>query len=41
MEIENEVLCALGKPGRTRHQVDIFRRFYEPNSCIFSYLEKH
>ena len=35
-------ICALGKIGRTGLQIDIFRRrFYEPNSCISSYLEKH
>ena len=31
----------LWKTGRTGLQIDIFRRFYEPNSCISSYLEKH
>ena len=31
-----------GKTGRTGLQIDIFRRrFYEPNSCISLYLEKH
>ena len=33
-------LCP-GKTGRTGLQIDVFRRFYEPNSCVSSYLEKH
>ena len=34
------ILCS-GKTGRTGLEIDIFRRrFYEPNSCIFSYLKK-
>ena len=42
VEIRNEALCALGKAGRTGLQIDIFRRrFYEPNSVISLYLEKH
>ena len=42
VESRNEALCALGKTGRTGLQTDIFRsRFYEPNFCISSYLEKH
>ena len=32
MELRNEALCAPGKTGRTRLQIDIFwRKFYEPN----------
>ena len=32
----------LWETGRTGLQIDIFRSwFYEPNSCISSYLEKH
>ena len=42
VESTNEALGALGKNGRTALQTDISRsRFYEPNSCISSYLEKH
>jgi len=38
----NEALCALGKTARTGLQIVIFRSwFYEPNSFISSYLEKH
>ena len=38
-----EVVCALGKPGdQVFRELDIFRRrFYEPDSCISSYLERH
>ena len=32
-------LC-FGKTGRTGLQIYIFRRFYEPSSCVSSYLEK-
>ena len=38
--IRGEALCS-GKSGRTGLQLDIFRRFYEPNSCISCYPEKH
>ena len=42
VESSSEALCALGKTGRAGLQIDIFRsQFYEPNSCISSYLEKH
>ena len=37
----DEVLCALEKTERTGLQIDIFRRFYELDFCIFSYLEMH
>ena len=37
---ERGPLCS-GKTGRTGLQRVIFRRFYEPNSCISPYLEKH
>ena len=41
MESRNETLSALGKTGRTGLQIVIFKsQFYEPNSCISSYLEK-
>ena len=37
-----DTLCLGGKTGRTGLQIDIFRSwFYEPNSCISLYLEKH
>ena len=39
VELRNGVLCALGKIGRTG-SLDNFR-FYDPDSCIYSYLEKH
>ena len=39
---QNEAFCALTTPYRPGLQIDIFRRkFYEPNSYIFSYLENH
>ena len=43
VESRNEALCALGKlAGQVFRESDILRsRFYEPNSCISSYLEKH
>ena len=42
VEVRNEVYYALRKTGTTGLQTDIFRRgFYEPMSCISSYLEKH
>ena len=43
VESRNEALCAQGgKTGRTGLQIVIFRSwFYEPNSCISSYLERH
>ena len=44
VEIRNEALCALGKTSRTGLQfVRYFqvKFFMSPNSCIFSYLEKH
>ena len=42
VKIRNKALCALEKTARTSLQIDIFRRwFYEPSSCISSYLEKH
>ena len=43
VESINEVLCAPGKNWQDRlSQLDIFRSwFYEPNSCISSYSEKH
>ena len=34
-------ICAQEKTGRTGLQIDIFRRFYDPNCYTFSYLEKH
>ena len=37
---EGGPLCP-GKTGRTGLQIDVFRRFYEPHSCVSSYLEKH
>ena len=42
-ESRNEALCALEKLAeQTSRERDIFRSwFYEPNSCIPSYLEKH
>ena len=47
VETRNEALCALrGRRGRGLAEqvfryLDIFRkRFYEPNSCVSSYLEK-
>ena len=42
VDSRNEAGYALGKTGRTGLQIDIFRsQFYEPHSCVFSYLEKH
>ena len=42
VESRNEALCTLGKTGRTGLQIVIFRSwYYEPNSCISAYLEKH
>ena len=41
VETQKAALCALGKTNRTGFQIDSFRRFYEPTSCISSYLEKH
>ena len=42
MERRNEALCAWGKTIRAGLQIDMFRNwFYESNSCISSYLEKH
>ena len=29
MKIKNEVVCALGKTGKTGLQIDLFKRFYE------------
>ena len=42
-EIRNEAICALGETGRTGLQIlHIFRSwFYEPSSCISSYLKKY
>ena len=42
-EIRNEAVCALGETGRTGLQIlHIFRSwFYEPSSCISSYLKKY
>ena len=34
-------ICAQGKIDRTGLQTGIFRRFYEPDSYTFSYIEKH
>jgi len=43
MESRNEALCAPGKlSGQVFRQLDILRKlFYEPNSYICSYVEKH
>ena len=42
VESRNEALGALKKIGKTGLQIDIFKsQFYEPSSCISSYLEKH
>ena len=42
VESRNEALCTLGKTGRTGLQIVIFRSwYYEPNSYISAYLEKH
>ena len=42
VESGNAVLCAQGKSGGAGLQIDISRSwFYEPNSCISSYLENH
>ena len=42
VERRNEALCAWGKTIRAGLQIDMFRNwFYESNSCISSYLEKH
>ena len=41
VEIRNEALCLLAKTDRTGLQIGTFRRLYKPNSCLFSYLEKH
>ena len=41
-EARSEALCVLGKLGdQVFGESDIFRRFYVPNSCISSCLEKH
>lgn len=37
----DEVRSALEKTESTGLQIDVFRRFYELDFCIFSYLEKH
>ena len=40
VESRYEAVCTQGKIDRTNLQIDIFRRqFYEPNSCVSSYLE--
>ena len=42
MENRNEALGTWGKAGRAGLQIDTFwRQFYEPSSCISSYLQKH
>ena len=42
VEVRSEALCALGKLAKqVFRELDNFMRFYEPDSCIFSYLEKH
>ena len=44
VEIRNKALCALGKPQKNRpsdSQMFSGKDFISPNSCIFSYLEKH
>ena len=43
VESRNEAFCGWGRrTGTTDLQVDIFRsQFYEPNSCMSSYLEKY
>lgn len=33
-------LCS-AKTGQTSLQIDVFGRFYEPNSCFSLYLEKY
>ena len=41
---KNKALCALGKTQKIRpsdSQMFSGKDFYESNSCIFSYLEKH
>ena len=41
VQSRNEAVCS-GKTSRIGIQTDVFRsQFYEPHSCISSYLEKH
>ena len=42
VEIRSETFCSLGKlEEQVFRSLHNFRRFYDPNSCISSYLEKH
>ena len=43
MEIRNEVLCVFWekRADHVLRWLDVFRRFYKPNSWISSYWEKH